>query len=99
MIPSRLRRIVHLLNLHCEEASALVSVARDGSLPRAERVAVALHLGVCAGCRRYRRQLALIREALRRFRPDAEPTGPQGLPRMPDHVRTRIRDALRALDC
>jgi hypothetical protein len=33
----------------------------------AERVAIRLHLAICIHCRRFTRQMKLLREAMRRF--------------------------------
>lgn len=52
--------------MNCRELSFLVSVERERGLRLRERVGMRLHLGVCAGCRRFRRQMRLLRDALAR---------------------------------
>ena len=59
-----LRRI---LTLRCDESTRLVSQSLDRELSLSERWAVRLHAMICRSCRRYRKQLALIREAWQRY--------------------------------
>src|SRR5262249_36015400 len=66
------RQILRLLTLPCSEVSALVSEGCDRRLPRAERIAVGLHLAFCASCRRFRRQIQFLRCLVSRLRPDHE---------------------------
>lgn len=49
----------------CRHASELISESMDRTLSLRERAALRFHLLVCSACRNYRRQLALIRQALR----------------------------------
>jgi hypothetical protein len=60
------QRLIQILNLRCREASALVSQELDEPLGLAERLAVRGHLLVCGPCRRLRRQLVFLREAMNR---------------------------------
>jgi hypothetical protein len=53
--------------LSCKEATRLMSEARERSLGPGERVALSLHLKVCAGCENFRRQLEFMSDAMRRF--------------------------------
>jgi hypothetical protein len=82
------------MNLTCEEVASLVSQSIDRELSRGERLAVQLHLLYCSACRRYRRQILLIREALLRFIPADGQEDPHG-PSIPPDVRERIKRALR----
>lgn len=50
----------------CRKATQLISAAMDRRLSFSENVALRFHLVICASCQRYRRQLALIRAAVRR---------------------------------
>jgi len=54
--------------LNCKEASQLVSRQLDEPLPLARRLELRLHLLFCDACRRFERQTALLREAMRRYR-------------------------------
>ncbi len=61
-----LHRLTHLVS--CREASRLLSQREEQRLAAAERIKLALHLRACEACTRFARQLALIREALARYR-------------------------------
>jgi len=52
----------------CKEATRLLSQAEDRRLSHVERIKLRLHLYACVACSRFSRQLALMREALVRFR-------------------------------
>ena len=54
--------------LSCKEVSMLLSQSQDRSLGWLERLSLQLHLRLCDGCRNFRRQLAVIRDAVRRDR-------------------------------
>jgi hypothetical protein len=54
--------------LTCKEVSMLLSQAQDRRLGARERLFLQLHLLVCHGCANFRRQLALMRAAIRRYR-------------------------------
>ena len=56
--------------LTCKQASALLSQSQDRPLGLFERAGLQLHLTLCAGCTNFRRQLALMRAAIRRLRDD-----------------------------
>ena len=51
----------------CRETSALLSRRQDRPLGLLERAGLYLHLAVCAGCREFRRQLAFMHTAFRRY--------------------------------
>ncbi len=59
-------RLTHMLS--CKEVSRLLSRGEDRRLALSERVKLRLHLLVCAACARFARQLAFMREALRRYK-------------------------------
>ena len=58
---SRRRQILSRLNLTCRDASRFVSQQMDRDLEMSERVGLSIHLALCGSCRRYRRQLELLR--------------------------------------
>jgi hypothetical protein len=60
------RAFGHLLS--CKDVSHLLSQAEERPMTRWERVRVRWHLAVCAMCRAFERQLAFMREAMRRYR-------------------------------
>src|SRR5262249_33028858 len=101
---SRLRAIWRLLNMPCEGMSRLASESFDRDLGRLERLALRSHLLYFAACRRYprpaggryRRQLEVLRYAMRRLARDAEAdVSPPG-PALPEAVRERIKQALKS---
>jgi hypothetical protein len=53
--------------LSCKQATELMSQEQDRPLSLAERVGLRLHVLICAGCANYRRQMAVLRAACRRF--------------------------------
>ncbi len=56
----------------CREATELTLQAEDRSLPLTERLAVKLHHRLCSNCRRFARQVALMRQASARWRQYSE---------------------------
>ncbi len=81
--------------LSCKDATQLISRSMDASLPIAERIRLRIHLHICALCVRYKEQLILIREALRRL--DAAGYRPEGRAgeTLSDDARERIGKSLR----
>jgi hypothetical protein len=59
-------RLTHMLS--CKDATRLMSQAEDRRLSYGERVKLRLHLMACIACTRFSRQLAVMREALSRYR-------------------------------
>ncbi len=53
--------------LKCRQACRLLSEAQDRRLTRRERLALAYHLLICVHCRRYRKQLAFLRDKLQKW--------------------------------
>jgi len=51
----------------CREVHRLVIEGQDRKLGFTERLAVRAHLLLCTACRRFAAQMALLREAFRRF--------------------------------
>jgi hypothetical protein len=74
----------------------LASESLDRDLRRLERFALRAHLLYCTPCRRYLRQINLLRRALRRLASGLESEGQPPLPgpALPDDVRERIKRAL-----
>lgn len=77
-----------ILTLSCEESARLVSESFDRDMPRGERVAVRLHALCCRSCRRYRKQLVFLSQAVRRMA-DAV-TAPSARASLSPEVRERI---------
>lgn len=54
--------------LTCREVTRLISKDQDAKLSAKEWLSVRLHLAICSGCTQFRRQIAFIRQASRRYR-------------------------------
>ena len=57
-----------LLRRTCKEATALMVAREDRALPLVDRVALRLHLLICAACPRVERQVLTMRNAMRQWR-------------------------------
>ena len=55
-----------ILTLTCDESTRLVSESLERELPAGQRWAVRLHALSCRSCRRFRRQILFLRDAVRR---------------------------------
>ena len=90
----KLIRIIRLLNLPCDEVVRLVSQSFDADLPWDERAAIRSHLVYCTACRRFRRQMVLLRDLLERYaeQPHLADHSPDAF--LSDEARTRIKRAL-----
>lgn len=56
------------LKITCREATHIALQAEDRELPLAERLLLRLHRQACSHCRRFARQLQLMRQAGKRWR-------------------------------
>jgi hypothetical protein len=61
-----------ILRRTCKEVTALLVAREDRQLPMVERVALRFHLAACKACPKFERQMAIMREALRRWREDGD---------------------------
>ncbi|MEK6797903.1 MAG: zf-HC2 domain-containing protein [Planctomycetota bacterium] len=93
------------LALSCDESTRLVSESLDHPLPASERFAIRLHAMICRSCRRYARQIRLLRETMIRhdqalLASGADPSMPeQSTPgvsgeALSPQARARIQDVL-----
>jgi len=71
-----------VLSLSCDEATHILSDQQDRELTRLERWALKAHLISCIRCKRFRRQVAFLRDAAKRT------------PGMPPKVKERIAAAI-----
>lgn len=56
------------LRITCREATQIALQAEDRTLPLNERLSLRLHRGICSNCRRFSRQVDLMRHASARWR-------------------------------
>ncbi len=54
--------------LNCRDAIRLISRELDGPLPWRRRLLLRMHLFWCGPCRRFLRQVVLLRGAMQRYR-------------------------------
>lgn len=92
---SRLKSLWHALNLPCREITRLASESLDRELDGLEHIALKSHLLCCGGCRRYRRQVAFVGEALRRALARLADDDSADGPSLPDDRRLQIKQALK----
>jgi hypothetical protein len=64
MVRKTLKNIVFILTLRCDQASRLISFSQEAPLNKAERLALSFHLLICRVCRKYKKQLKLMRDIL-----------------------------------
>ena len=93
---SRLKTLWRLLNLRCQGMCLLASESLDRDLGRLERFGLRSHLLYCAACRRFQRQIKLLRCVMRRLPGHIENGNVLPGTNLPDKVRERIRSALKA---
>jgi hypothetical protein len=82
--------------LSCKDVTRLLSESMDHSLPIGKRVGVRLHLLICAFCSRYKRQLLLIRETVRRLSAIDDAYGSLAGESLSEKAKERIRISLAA---
>lgn len=82
--------------LTCKDATRLVSESQERTLGFRERWALRVHLWMCDNCRRFERQIRLLRKAMRIMvhRSDSESPAVE----LPAEARERIRKAIAERD-
>ncbi len=78
--------------LTCKDASHLISENQERPLGFRERWGLKMHLWMCVSCRRFERQMILLRQALRMLGKRAEVVDDST--EFPPEARERIRKAL-----
>ncbi|WP_455242241.1 anti-sigma factor family protein [Petrachloros mirabilis] len=76
----------------CNEVTHLASQSMDRSLPWSTRIRLQLHYWICEACARYRDQLRLVQQTLRRSA--AEESIHKSSP--PPAAKARLTEAFRA---
>jgi len=78
---------------NCKEVSEKVSLSMDAALPIHHRMMITMHLLMCKYCNRFRKQLMILRKAVRLEKlPEDEPGQPGSLSKA---TRERIKKAVR----
>ena len=78
----------------CEEMSGLISRSMDHTLPWHLRLRMRWHLRACLLCRRYRRQLSLLRTLLRTHGWRLTGSDEAQQPGLPPEAKARIQRAI-----
>ncbi len=60
-------------NRTCQEVTVLVIAREDRALPWQERLALRLHMAICAACPVFERQVITMRNAMHQWRNYQEP--------------------------
>ncbi len=78
---------------NCKEVSKKVSLSMDASLPGHHRLMITIHLLMCKYCNRFRKQLLIIRQAVRIEKPaEDDPCQTASLSKA---TRERIKKAVK----
>jgi len=88
-----MRRLSRLM-FTCQDMSRLLSDAMDRTLPLHMRVRMRAHLWICALCQRYKQQLTLLRDVLRKNGTTLSDGGGAENPRLSPEAKARIQRAL-----
>lgn len=75
----------------CKDISALISQSMDQRLSLMKRLSIRLHVSMCSLCRRYEKQLRLLREAADRYADPDENEVEQSLSR---EAKERLQKAI-----
>lgn len=68
----RMMRLMAQMMPSCKDVSQLVSASMDRKLPLRQRLIIRVHVLMCSLCRRYHKQLHILRFGTKRY---AEPDG------------------------
>ena len=90
---SLLADIKKIFGLTCDEASKLLSDGMERPLSRPERIGLRLHLWICRACRRFRRQILLLRHLMHGLSQEDPPEA--SAPPLSEDGRARLQDAIR----
>lgn len=60
-------RVMARMMPSCKDTSALISQSMDTRLPLMKRLVIRLHVSMCSLCRRYEKQLHMVRHGLHHY--------------------------------
>ena len=80
----------------CEEVTQLVSESMDRKLPLGKRLAMHVHFMGCRFCRRFRRQLLLIRKAGQQYKNSVGEEQDQSEHSLSPEAIERIKQSLKS---
>lgn len=90
-ISHRMMRLMARVMPSCQEISEMVSASMDRELPLRKRIAIRMHVYMCALCRRYEKQLHLLRKGFRLY---ADPQGNTTERSLSPAAKERLQKAL-----
>jgi hypothetical protein len=93
-VTKKLVRFVANLTPHCHEITRLLSESMERPLPLRTRLLIRLHFTICVWCKRYDRQLKLLRKYSSGF---AEKGCEHGRETLPSSTRERFNKALEEI--
>ncbi len=79
----------------CREMTRLLSEGMDRSLPLMTRVKIRLHFLICKWCERYKHQLLVVRNAIRRHPEKLEGNDSSMSADLSSVTKERLKEALR----
>jgi len=104
MVRKTLKNIVLILTMRCDEASRLISHSQEAPLIGVEKYALTFHLLICRMCRKYKKQLKLMREFLSRLQKpglydesSSSPLDEEQAQAMRARISKKIRENLESL--
>ena len=78
--------------LSCKDTSRLISEGQERQLSLKERINLRLHVWMCNNCRRFEKQIVIMRKVmLQEWTQDTPPTNNQ----LPGEAQERIRQTLK----
>lgn len=80
----------------CEEVTQLVSESMDRKLPLGKRMAIRVHFLGCRFCRRFKRQLLLIRKAGQHYKDNVVEEQAQNDHSLSPEAIERIKQSLKS---
>jgi hypothetical protein len=80
---------------NCKEVSEKLSISMDESLPVHHRIMLNIHLLMCKYCNRFRKQLLVMRNALRFEKITEDEPGQPGS--LSEATRERLKKAVKAV--
>ena len=84
-----------VLSAKCLETTQLLSLQLDETLTKRQWWAMNLHIVACVPCRRFRRQLHLIVELLKKSAPEGSVQEQELMAELSPEARERLREVLR----
>jgi len=85
--------MIRKLRLTCEDTTPLISELMDHNLPIGKRLRLKFHLGMCAVCRYYQKQLKVLRSLAQKLGGEEAPTQEKTI--LSEQAKIKIKDSLK----